>query len=282
MAALYTTAYGDDNSLEMELEIEPLAFLHTSSTSLRVPDSSEVANPEFQAFLANTWVNFQARKGKGDQSNGKKTWFDGVEVPQRKAPRVTIEEEIESPAVRGAHAPARRRPLPLSQSHTPESQPTPDPPSSSSRAVILAPPAQRAPGEGQPITKPVPTTAPVRPTPTAAQQEPSALDTAPCTPSAPAMTAQPANASSVPQSSSQFRYSFPLVDSEAPKCALDQVLGMTIPVPLKELLALSPDLRKHMKEAVMGKQVWGNLLMQAGSEAPTRADISANCFKLEG
>ncbi|KIK74191.1 hypothetical protein PAXRUDRAFT_20124 [Paxillus rubicundulus Ve08.2h10] len=265
-----------------ELEIEPSAFLHTSSMSLRVPDSSEVADPEFQAFLANTWVNFQARKGKGDQSNGKKTWFDGVEVPRRKAPRVTIEEEIESPAVRGAHALAGRRPLPLSQSHTPESQHTLDPPSSSSRAVILAPPPQRAPGEGQPITKPVLTTAPVQPTPTAAQQEPSPLDTAPCTPSAPAMTAQPTNVSSVPQSSSQFRYSFPLADSEAPKHALDQVLGVTVPVPLKELLALSPDLRKHMKEAVTGKRVWGNLLTQARSESPARAEVSANCFELEG
>ncbi|KIK79722.1 hypothetical protein PAXRUDRAFT_16177 [Paxillus rubicundulus Ve08.2h10] len=80
-AALYTTAYGDDNGLEMELEIEPSAFLHTSSTTLCVPDLSKVADPEFQAFLANAWVNFQARKGKGDQSNGKKTWFDGVKVP---------------------------------------------------------------------------------------------------------------------------------------------------------------------------------------------------------
>ncbi|KIK74420.1 hypothetical protein PAXRUDRAFT_175755 [Paxillus rubicundulus Ve08.2h10] len=244
--------------------------------------SSKVANTEFQAFLANTWANFQAGKGKGDQSNGKKTWFDGVEVLQRKAPRVTIEEEIESPAMQGARAPAGRRPSPLSQSHTPESQPTPDPPSSLSRAVILAPPAQRALGEGQPIAKPVPMTAPVRSTPTAAQQEPSALDTTPWTPSAPAMAAQPANTSSVPQSSSQFHYSFPLADSEAPKRALDQVLGMTIPVPLKELLALSPDLRKHMKEAVTGKRVWGNLLTQARSETPTQADVSANCFELEG
>ncbi|KIK88340.1 hypothetical protein PAXRUDRAFT_14419 [Paxillus rubicundulus Ve08.2h10] len=250
-AALYTTAYGDDNGLETELEIEPPAFLHTSSTSLCVPDSSEVADPEFQAFLANTWANFQAGKGKGDQSNGKKTQFDGVEVLQRKAPRVTVEEEIESPA-----------------SHTLESQPTLDPPSSLSRAVILAPPAQRALSEGQPIAKPMPTTAPVRSTPTAAQQEPSAPDTTPCTLSAPAMTAQPVNTSSVPQSSSQFRHSFPLADSEAPKCTLDQVLGVTIQVPLKELLALSLDLRKHMKEAVTGKRVWGNLLTQAGSETP--------------
>ncbi|KIK78144.1 hypothetical protein PAXRUDRAFT_17046 [Paxillus rubicundulus Ve08.2h10] len=170
-ATLYTTAYGDDNGLETELEIEPSAFLHTSYMSLHVPDSSEVADPEFQPFLANTWVNFQAGKGKGDQSNGKKTRFNGVE---------------------------------------------------------------------------------------------------------------PANPASVAQSNGQFRYLFPLADSEAPKRALDQVLGMTVPVPLKELLALSPDLRKHMKEAVMGKRVWGNLLTQARSETSARADISANCFELEG
>jgi hypothetical protein len=58
---------------------------------------------------------------------------------------------------------------------------------------------------------------------------------------------------------------------------------MTVPVPLKELLALSPDLRKHMKEAVTGKRVWGNLLTQAGPETPdAQADTSVNCFKLKG
>ncbi|KIK78203.1 hypothetical protein PAXRUDRAFT_17009 [Paxillus rubicundulus Ve08.2h10] len=232
-AVLYTTAYGDDNGLEMGLEVKPSAFLHTSSTDLHVPDSSEVADPEFQAFLANAWANFQARKGKGDQSKGKKTRFDGVEIPQREAPGVTVEEEIESPAMRGARALAGRRPSPLSQSHTLESQPTPDPPSSLSRTVILAPSAQRAPGEGQPITKPMPTTAPVQPTSTATQQEPSAPDSTPSTPPAPAMTAQSTNPASIAQSNGQFRYSFPLADSEAPKRALDQVLGMTVPVPLK-------------------------------------------------
>jgi hypothetical protein len=61
------------------------------------------------------------------------------------------------------------------------------------------------------------------------------------------------------------------------------VLGVTVPVPLKELLALSPDLRKHMKEAVTGKRVWGNLLTQADPETPdARAGASAHCFELEG
>ncbi|KIJ10742.1 hypothetical protein PAXINDRAFT_16289 [Paxillus involutus ATCC 200175] len=232
-AVLYTTAYGDDNSLEMELEVKPSASLHTSSGDLAIPDSSEVTDPEFQAFLANAWANFQAGKGKGDQSRGKKMRFDGVEIPHRKAPRVTVEEEIESPAVREARAPGTRKSSPLSQSTTPESLPSQDSPSTSSSA-----------------------------------REPVTSEHMPSKPATPAATAQPATTSPSTLNNGQFRYSFPLADSEAPKRALDQVLGVTVPVPLKELLALSPNLRKHMKEAVTGKQVWGNLLTQADPETP--------------
>ncbi|KIJ09842.1 hypothetical protein PAXINDRAFT_17098 [Paxillus involutus ATCC 200175] len=253
-AALYTTAYDDDNSLEMELEVEPSAFLHTSSGDLAIPDSSKVADPEFQAFLANAWANFQARKGKGDQSKGKRI--------------VTVEEEIESPAVREARVPGVRKPSPLSQSTTPESLPSQSLPSPSSSAVIIAPPIQRAPGGGQPIAKPMPTTARAS-TPSITQQhEPSTSENPPSKPATPTTAAQPATTSPGTLNNGQFRYSFPLADSEAPKRALDQVLGVTVPVPLKELLALSPDLRKHMKEAVMGKRVWGNLLTQADPETP--------------
>ncbi|KIJ05561.1 hypothetical protein PAXINDRAFT_21195 [Paxillus involutus ATCC 200175] len=276
-AALYTTAYSDDNSLEMELEVEPSAFLHTSSGDLAIPDSDEVTDPEFQAFLANAWVNFQAGKGKGDQSRGKKMRFDGVEIPRRKAPRVTVEEEIESPAVREARAPGTRKSSPLSQSTTPESLPSQDSPSTSSSAVIIAPPTLRAPGEGQPIAKPIPMTSlPTTARASTQQREPVTSEHTPSKPATPTATAQPATTSPSTLNNGQFHYSFPLADSEAPKRALDQVLGVTVPVPLKELLALSPDLRKHMKEAVTGKRVWGNLLTQADPETPdAQADASA-------
>ncbi|KIJ08132.1 hypothetical protein PAXINDRAFT_18700 [Paxillus involutus ATCC 200175] len=264
----YTTAYGDDNSLEMELEVEPSAFLHTSSGDLAIPDSSEVADPEFQAFLVNAWANFQAGKGKGDQSKGKKMCFNGVEISHRKVPRVTVEEEIKSPAVREACAPGTRKSSPLSQSTTPESLPSQDSPSPSSSAVIIAPPTLRAPGEGQPIAKPMPTTARASTPSITQQREPVTSEHTPSKPVTPAATAQPATTLPGTLNNGQFCYSFPLTDSEAPKHALDQVLGVTVPVPLKELLALSPDLRKHMKEAVTGKRVWGNLLTQANPETP--------------
>ncbi|KIJ08092.1 hypothetical protein PAXINDRAFT_18748 [Paxillus involutus ATCC 200175] len=243
----------------------------------------KLTTPEFQAFLANAWANFQAGKGKGDQSKGKKMRFDGVEIPPRKAPRVTVKEEIKSPAVREAHTPGTRKSSPLSQSTTPESLPSQDSPSPSSSAVIIAPPTLRAPGEGQPIAKPMPTTARAS-TPSVTQQhEPVTSEHTPSKPGTPAATAQPATTSPGTLNNGQFRYSFPLADSEAPKRTLDQVLGVTVPVPLKELLALSPDLRKHMKEAVTGKQVWGNLLTQADPETPdARADASTHCFELEG
>ncbi|KIJ08578.1 hypothetical protein PAXINDRAFT_18302 [Paxillus involutus ATCC 200175] len=115
------------------------------------------------------------------------------------------------------------------------------------------------------------------------QRKPVTSEHMPPKPATPAATAQPATTLPGTLNNGQFRYSSPLADPEAPKRALDQVLGVTVPVPPKELLALSPDLRKHMKEAVTGKRVWGNLLTQANPETPdARADASTHCFKLKG
>ncbi|KAF8833044.1 hypothetical protein BDN67DRAFT_1018018 [Paxillus ammoniavirescens] len=225
----------------MELEVEPLAFLHTTSSPLVPIGLSEMADPEFQAFLVNTWVNFQAGKGKADQSKGKKVHFNGVKVPQCKVPRVTVKEEIESPA----------EAFPLSQVITPEDPPHAELSGSSSRVVILSSPTQRALGERQPIAKPMPTTAQTLPTSATRQRKPNTPDNSHSTPTTLATALQPMAPSSA--NNGQFHYSFPLADSEALKHTLDQSLGVTVPVPLKGLLALSPDLRKHMKEAVMGK-----------------------------
>ncbi|KAF8834089.1 hypothetical protein BDN67DRAFT_985576 [Paxillus ammoniavirescens] len=242
-ATLYTTADGDHDGLEMELEVEPSAFLHTSSSPLTPISLSKMADPEFQAFLVNAWVSFQAGKGKADQFKGKKVHFDGVEVPQRKVPRVTVKEEIESPAVHEAHTPAARRPSPLSQAITPEDPTHAESSSSSSRMVILSPQTQRAPGEGQPIAKPMPTTTHTSPTSTTTQREPNTSDDFHSMPTTPATALQPTAPSSA--NNGQFCCSFPLADSEALKShssgALQDLIStwcLPVDVSLKMTVAL--------------------------------------------
>ena len=53
--------------------------------------------------------------------------------------------------------------------------------------------------------------------------------------------------------SGQFRYSFPLEDETAPKRLLDRVLATTVPVPVRELIAVAPDVRKQLKDLTTTK-----------------------------
>ena len=64
----------------------------------------------------------------------------------------------------------------------------------------------------------------------------------------------PANiTSSAPNT--QYKYSFPLEDDAAPKRVLDRVLDTPVQVPIKELFAVAPDFRKHIRELTTVKRV---------------------------
>ncbi|KIO00577.1 hypothetical protein M404DRAFT_29503 [Pisolithus tinctorius Marx 270] len=101
--------------VDVQLEIQPSAFLNT------VQDADEpvadLANPDFQAYVAQAWATYQADKGnKGAVIPcRKKAHFDGVEITARPVarpanpPRVdpcaaTVEEEIISPGVQSSCA----------------------------------------------------------------------------------------------------------------------------------------------------------------------------------
>jgi hypothetical protein len=53
----------------------------------------------------------------------------------------------------------------------------------------------------------------------------------------------------------QYRYLFPLEDDTAPKRVLDWVLETSVPVPVKELFAVSPEFRKQFCDLTTTKQV---------------------------
>ena len=53
----------------------------------------------------------------------------------------------------------------------------------------------------------------------------------------------------------QFRYLFPLEDETAPKRLLDRVLATTVPVPVRELIAVAPKVCKQLKDLSTAKHI---------------------------
>jgi hypothetical protein len=64
-----------------------------------------------------------------------------------------------------------------------------------------------------------------------------------------------ANPSSPYSPAGQYRYSFLLEDDTAPKRVLDRVLETSVPVPVKELFAVSPEFRKQFCDLTTTKCV---------------------------
>ena len=67
--------------------------------------------------------------------------------------------------------------------------------------------------------------------------------------------AEPFIPSSSVTPSGQFRCSFPLEDKTAPKRLLDRVLATTVPVPVRELIAVAPDVCKQLKDLAIAKRI---------------------------
>ena len=60
---------------------------------------------------------------------------------------------------------------------------------------------------------------------------------------------------SAPAPSGQFRYVCPIEDETAPRCILDKVLETTVPIPVKDLLSVAPEFRKHLHELATTKRI---------------------------
>ena len=82
------------------LDIEPSVFMAPVDQDSDEELDPALADPDFQAYIANAWAAFQAdRKDKGKQVQ-----FDGIEMPAQKTGRpgpwaVSVAEEVVSPAI---------------------------------------------------------------------------------------------------------------------------------------------------------------------------------------
>jgi hypothetical protein len=73
--------------------------------------------------------------------------------------------------------------------------------------------------------------------------------------SKPANTPSPAASASTPAPSGAYRLSCPLEDKSAEKRITDQILDVTLPVPIRDILAVSPDIRKSMRDLSSNKRI---------------------------
>ena len=83
------------------LDIEPLVFMAPVDQDSDEESDPALADPGFQAYIANAWAAFQANR----KDKGKQVRFDGVEMPARKTscpgPRAaSVAEEVVSPAIK--------------------------------------------------------------------------------------------------------------------------------------------------------------------------------------
>jgi glutamate synthase domain-containing protein 2 len=98
----------------------------------------------------------------------------------------------------------------------------------------------------------------VQPNPKATVVQPAATTSA-------ASNKQPAN-----QSSTQFRYTFPLEDKGADKRVTDRMLDTSVSIPIRELIVISTDVRKVFKDMTTTKRVTvGAMSINELSSAPS-------------
>jgi hypothetical protein len=196
------------------LDIAPSAFM----TAAQVSTSLNVAEPDFQPYIAQAWASFQAERGLKDSRPTKRVRFDGVVVPTQQvihsnpqSASVSEELEIVSPEVRQAQQ---------------TGQSTSGIPMGAQPSMLK----KKAPGTW------------------AENLGTNALGNT-------SAQASYANPSSPYSPAGQYRYSFPLEDDTAPKRVLDRVLETSVPVPVKELFAVSLEFRKQFHNLTMTKRV---------------------------
>jgi hypothetical protein len=187
-------------------------------TAAQVSTSLNVAEPDFQPYITQVWASFQTERGSKDSRPTKRVCFNGVAVPTQQV----IRSNPQSASV-------------------------------SEELEIVSPEVRQAQQTRQ-STSGIPMGA----QPSALKKKVPGISAKNFGTKALGNTsaqASNANLSSPYSPASQYRYSFPLEDDTTPKRVLDQVLETSVPVPVKELFAVSPEFRKQFHDLTTMKQV---------------------------
>jgi hypothetical protein len=208
--------------VDVEVEVEPSAFLNTVDELAATPPYI-VADPEFQPYFANAWASFQANKAGKEGQSGKRVRFDGVQVPPKTFARGGGRQATVSEEIESPEVQATRQSTTTSAAPSRTTAPTSSP--------------------GIPASKPS-----------------SSVPPPPTQPATAGADSSRARANFPP--ATQYRYTFALEDDTAPQRVLDRVLEASIPVPVKDLFAVSPDFRKHFRDVTTTKRVTSTGVVQ--------------------
>ncbi|KAG2100650.1 uncharacterized protein F5147DRAFT_776858 [Suillus discolor] len=202
------------------IEVGSSAFVHTvAQIKSEEDDQTDDLMAEALAYVA-------AKRDQKHNAKGKNVRFDGVEVPSetRMHPRpasrqATVEEEIISPEIQ----------------------------------------ASSDKGKGKELAKVAPTSAPTSakapPKGTSSSSTTSSSSAPPPSPSQSSASLSTPTSAPAPIQSSSYRYAFPLEDKEADKLVVERLLDSNLSIPVRELLAVSPDVRQQFHELTMKKRI---------------------------
>jgi hypothetical protein len=216
--------YRANSEIDAIVEVGSSVFVHT----ITHPDEEESDEDKTVNLMQEALAYVTAKHKQKRGAKGKTVHFDGVEIPPSTRPRpqpaskqATVEDEIISPEVQASSS--KGKGLEVAKI-APHNLPVTN---NSMERTTLAPksavpaPSQSAPSSTNNSTSPLPT------------------------PPLSAPTTQ----------STTYRYTFALEDKEADKRVVERLLNSNLNIPIRELLAVSPDVRQHFRELTTKKRV---------------------------
>jgi hypothetical protein len=216
--------YHTNSEIDAIVKVGSSAFVHTiAHTDEEESDEDETVNLMQEALAYVTAKHEQKRSMKG-----KMVRFDGVEVPPSTRPRpqptskqATVEDEIISPEVQALSSEGKGLEVAKIAPHN-----VPITNNSMERTTLVPKGAAPAPSQSAPS---------------------STSNSMPLQPAPPLPTPT--------MQSTTYCYAFTLEDKEADKRVVKRLLDSNLNIPVRELLAVSPDVRQHFRELTTKKRI---------------------------
>jgi hypothetical protein len=220
-AGLFYRANSDINTI---VKVGSSAFIHT----IAHPDEEESDEDETMNLMQEALVYVTAKRKQKHGTKGKTVRFDGVEIlpsthphPQPASKQATVEDEIISPEVQASSSKGKGLEVAKIAPHN-----VPVTNNSTERTTVAPKSAAPAPS----------------------QSAPSSTSNSTSPPPVPPLSTPTVQ-------STTYRYAFALEDKEADKRVVERLLNSNLNIPIRELLAVSPDVRQHFRELTTKKRV---------------------------
>jgi hypothetical protein len=242
--------YRANSEIDAIVEVGSSAFVHT----IAHPDEEESDEDETVNLMQEALAYVTTKRKQKCSAKGKTVRFDGVEIlpsmrpcPQPTSKQATVEDEIILPEVQASSSKGKGLEVVKIVLHN-----VPVTHNSMERTTLAPKSAAPAPSQSAPSS----TNHSMSPLPTPPLSAPTVQSTT-------------------------YRYAFALEDTEADKCIVERLLNSNLNIPVRELLAVSPDVRQHFCEltcvldqgaevVVMPREVWKEL------GVPLRSNHSLN------